>query len=110
MAKRDTLSLLDEYERLGLDKGLFQHKLHPDGGSFEGFFGHASNVSSFKKMGANQVLHDRLAFILSQIKGGASADSSGLEKLIEQSWMEIPCSRYPNCRGHKFDPNCKHRK
>jgi hypothetical protein len=30
--------------------------------------------------------------------------------LIEQSWIEIPCSRYANCKGHKFDPHCKHRK
>jgi hypothetical protein len=110
MAKRDTLSLLDEYKRLGLDKDLFQHKLHPDGGSFERFFRWSTHVSSFKNMGSNQLLHDRLAFILSQIRDGASADSSGLEKLIERSWVEIPCSRYSNCRGHKFDPNCGHRK
>jgi hypothetical protein len=110
MAKRDTLSLLDEYEHLGLDKGLFQHKLHPDGGSFDGFRRHSMNVISFKRLGSNQVLHDRLAFIVSQVRSGASADSSGLEKLIEQSWTEIPCSRYPNCRGHNFDPNCRHRK
>ena len=54
MAKRDTLSLLDEFDRLGLDKGLFQHKPHHLGGSFEGFYRWTSHVQSFKKMGATR--------------------------------------------------------
>ncbi|MGB6688792.1 MAG: hypothetical protein WBE76_13230 [Terracidiphilus sp.] len=109
MAKRDTLSLLDEFDRLELDKGLFQHKLHHLGCSFESFHKWASHVSSFKPMGGNQLLHDRLVFVLSQVRNGASANPSSLEKLIEQSWIDVPCSGYPNCRGHRFDPNCKHR-
>jgi hypothetical protein len=52
------------------------------------------HVSSFKKLGSNQVLHDRLAFIFSQIRNGESGRSPGLEKLIERSWIEVPCSRY----------------
>ncbi len=108
MAKRDTLFLLGEFDRLGLDKGLFQHELHHLGGSFEGSYGWTSHVRSFKKMGGNEPLHDRLAFILSQVRSGAPAGSPDLEMLIERSWIEIPCSRYPNCKGHKFDPACKH--
>jgi hypothetical protein len=53
MDKRDTLSLLGDYERLALDKGLFQPKLHPDSGSFEGFRRHSAHVSSFKNRGSN---------------------------------------------------------
>jgi len=109
MAKRDTLSLLDEYKHLELDKSLFQHKLHHLGGSFEEFYEWTSHVRSFHRMGCNQLLHDRLKFILGQIRNGASSDRSSLEKLIEQSWIQIPCGQYESCRGHKFDPNCKHR-
>jgi len=110
MAKMDTLSLLDEYDRLGLDKTLFERKLHHLGDSFDGFYAYASRVEFFVPSRCNQLLHDRLAFILDQIRNGASHDRSGLEKLIERSWGEVPCSRYAQCRGHKFDPNCKHRK
>jgi hypothetical protein len=44
MAKRDILALLDEYDRLALDKTLFQHKLHHLGDSFKGFYRFASGT------------------------------------------------------------------
>jgi hypothetical protein len=56
------------------------------------------------------VTHDRLTFILNQIRNGASPHRESLESLIEQSFIEVPCSQYQNCKGHKFDPGCKHRK
>ena len=110
MPNREALSVLDEYKRRKLDKGLFREKLHHLGGSFEGFYKFAQNVMSFKPLECNQLLLDRLKFILDQIRNGASPDRSTLERLIEQSWVEVPCSRYANCKGHRFDPHCKHRK
>lgn len=110
MAKRDVLSLLDEYERLGLDKILFQSKLHHLGSSFHGFYKFAAKVHSFRPLECNQLLQDRLAFLVKRVQNGAPHNRAAIEKLIEQSFIEIPCSRYPNCKGHKFDPDCKHRK
>ncbi|MGA3034972.1 MAG: hypothetical protein ABSD70_16930 [Terracidiphilus sp.] len=110
MPNRTALSRLKEYKSLELDKKLFQHKLHHLGDSFESFWMYSSSVSSFKPLECNQLLIDRLSFILAEIGKGASRDRSSLEKLIERSFKEIPCSRYINCKGHKFDPTCKHRR
>jgi hypothetical protein len=109
MPNRTALSLLDEYDSSGLDKRLFQQKLHHMGGGFESFYRHSFKVSSFKSLGCNQLLIDRVRFILDKIRDGAPRDQSSLEKLIGQSFKEIPCSRYTQCKGHKFDPDCKHR-
>ncbi len=103
MANREALSVLDEYEKQGLDKELFRNKLHHLGGSFAGF-------NSFEPLQCNQLLLDRLKFILNEIRNGALADPSSLKRLIGRSFVEVPCSRYASCKGHKFDPNCKHRK
>jgi hypothetical protein len=80
------------------------------GDSFSGFHEHARRVSAFKPLECNQLLLDRLKFILDRIRAGASHDRSTLGRLIEQSWIEVPCSRYPDCRGHRYDPHCQHRK
>jgi hypothetical protein len=104
------LTLLDEYERLNLDKGPFREKLHHLRASFKSFYSFAGKVNEFDPTQCNQLLHDRLAWILRQIRSGARHDRSGLNALMEQSWTEIPCSQYVNCKGHKTDPNCKHRK
>jgi hypothetical protein len=110
MPKRDTLSLLDEYDKRGLDKDLFREPLHHLGAGFEGFYQFCLKVNAFIPSQCNQLLHDRLVFILDQIRNGAPSDRVGLKGLIEQSWIKVPCSRYPKCKGHKFDPNCRHRK
>jgi hypothetical protein len=110
MPNQKALSVLDEYESRELDKGPFREMLHHLGDSFEGFYKYAKTVKSFKPLECNQLLIDRLKFIFDQIGNGASPDRSTLEKLIEQSWIRVPCSHYANCQGHRFDPNCKHRK
>jgi hypothetical protein len=109
MPYQEALSILDEYESRNLDKELFRGKLHHLGGGFEEFYKWAELKNSFRSLGCNQLLLDRLKFIHNQIRNGASSDRSSLESLIEQSFIKIPCSRYPNCKGHKFDPNCGHR-
>lgn len=110
MPHRVVLSLLDEYDLLGLDKKLFKDKLHHLGDSFNGFYRFCSMVNSFKPLQCNQLLYDRLNFILTEIRNGSPTDISSLDKLIERSWSEIPCSRYSQCQGHKFDPHCEHRR
>lgn len=110
MPIREALSVLDEYETRKLDNELFRNMLHHLGGSFEGFYKHAERSNSFKPLECNQILLDRLKFILDRIRNDPSRDRSSLPALIRQSWIEVPCSRYPNCRGHRFDPNCTHRK
>lgn len=106
----EAISFLDEYERKQLAKGPFRDKLHHHGKSFEAFKDYAQGVKSFKPLECNQLLIDRLKFIYGQIGNGASPDRSVLETLIERSFIEVPCSRYANCKGHKFDRHCKHRK
>lgn len=110
MPNREALSTLDEWRRLKLDENLFRKKLHHFGGSFDGFYNHSNKVSSFKLLECNQLLIDRVKFILREIQDGDFPDKSSLEKLIERSWKVVPCSKYSHCKGHKFDPNCKHRK
>jgi hypothetical protein len=110
MPNQEALSVLHEYNTRKLDNGLFPKKLHHFGGSFEGFYKNAQGVKSFKPLECNQLLIDRLKFIYGQIGNGTSPDRSALETLIEQSFIKVPCSHYPNCRGHRFDPLCKHRK
>jgi hypothetical protein len=110
MPNQTALSLLKRYDSLKLDKRLFQCKFHHLGDSFESFCQYSSSVRSFKSLECNQLLIDRLSFILAEIDKGASRDRPSLEKLIERSFKEIPCSRYTNCKGHKFDLDCKHRK
>jgi hypothetical protein len=110
MAVRKALSLLDQYESLKLDKSLFKNKLHHFGGGFESFYHWASEKQSFRRLECNQLLQDRLEYIIGEIKKGTAHDPKSLEKLIEDSWIAVPCSRYPKCQGHKFDPNCQHRK
>ncbi|HEY2860195.1 MAG TPA: hypothetical protein VGJ21_17380 [Terracidiphilus sp.] len=110
MAIAAALSLLDEYDSRGLDKRLFQDKLHHLRASFGSFYSFAGKVNAFDPTQCNQLLLDRLNWIFAEIRVGARADSSGLTRLIEQSYVEVPCSRYPNCKGHKSDPHCKHRK
>lgn len=106
----EALSVLGEYERKQLNKELFREKLHHLGDSFEAFKDYAQSVKSFKRLECNQLLLDRLKFILNQIPFGVSLDRSSLETLIDRSFIEVPCSRYANCKGHRFDRHCKHRK
>jgi hypothetical protein len=108
MPYREALSVLDEYEERELDKELFRDKLHHLGCGFDGFYKYAQSVKSFNALECSQLLVDRLKFILDQIRGGASPGRSSLKRLIEQSWIEVPCNRYTNCKGHRFDPHCKH--
>ncbi len=110
MPHQEALSVLAEYEMRDLDRDLFRNKLHHLGGSFEGFKKFAQTVKSFRRLECNQLLLDRIKFILDQIRNGASSDLSSLERLIERSFIKVPCSYYPNCRGHRFDRNCKHHK
>jgi hypothetical protein len=64
MPNQEALSILDEYEMRRLDKELFRKKLHHLGGSFAGFYEHAQRFNSFKPLECNQLLLDRLKFIL----------------------------------------------
>jgi hypothetical protein len=108
MAVLAVLSLLDEYEERGLDKVLFRDKLHHLRASFKSFYSFAKKSNAFDPTQCNQLLHDRLNWILTQIRSGARSDPAGLEALIEKSWIELPCSGYIHCKGHKSDPHCKH--
>jgi len=110
MANLAVLTLLDEYDKRNLDKGLFRDKLHHLRAGFKSFYSFALKINAFDPTQCNHLLHDRLAWILAQIRSGARSDHPGLGTLIEKSWTEVPCSRYINCKGHKSDPNCKHRK
>jgi hypothetical protein len=110
MPNREAISVLDEYELRQLDKELFRKPLHHLGDSFAGFYRFAQKVNSFKPMGCNELLLDRLKFILEKIRNDASSDPSTFETLIERSFREVPCSRYTSCKGHRYDPHCKHRK
>ena len=110
MPNLEALAVLEEYETRKLDKELFRTKLHHLGCGFKGFYNYAQGAKSFKPLGCNQLLLDRLKFILWQMRSGASPVPSVLNSLIEQSFVEIPCSRYTECKGHRFDRHCKHRK
>jgi hypothetical protein len=67
MPNQEALSVLKEYEDNQLDKGLFREKLHHLGDSFEGFKKHAQRFNSFRPSECNQLLLDRLKFILDRI-------------------------------------------
>ena len=73
------LPLLDEFDRLGPDKGLFRHELHHLGGSFEARLQLGRCMSDHPRKWATSSCGDRLASVLSQVRSGAAAGSPDLE-------------------------------
>jgi hypothetical protein len=73
MPHQVALSLLGEYDSLKLDKKLFRDRLHHLGDNFESFCQYSSSVRSFKRFECNQLLLDRLKFILDQIRNDVPA-------------------------------------
>lgn len=106
MPKRDTQTLLDELERRGLDNSVFQTKLHHLGGTLNRFRAFTDNIGDFTKTGCNQLLHDRLAYMLDRCNKGALEQGKTMEDLANEAKAAICCRDYPKCRKHISDKAC----
>jgi hypothetical protein len=103
MAKRDTLTLLDELEKAGLNDAVFSHELHHLGGTMNGFRAFCQTVGYFRQSGCNQLLHDRLAYMLDRYKGG---DRKTMKDHADEAKRVIKCLVYTSCKKHIADQGC----
>jgi hypothetical protein len=107
---RGVLTLLDELEGFGFDDRVFA-KLHQFGknGHINAFRSNAEKVGSFKPLGCNQLLQDRLALILEACRKGALKQGRTLDDLAYEAKRVIPRSRYSECERHATDDLESHR-
>ncbi len=103
MPKRDTLTLLDDLKKLGLDDPLFSTRLHHLGDSMKGFRAFCERVNSFRSAGCNQLLHDRMAYIRARCKDGALNGGRTIEDLVDEAKSQISRANYPACKKHISD-------
>jgi hypothetical protein len=106
MPKLDTLNLLNELERRGLDNTVFQTKLHHLGGTLNGFRAFTANVGFFIKTGCNQLLHDRLAFMLNRCNMGDLERGKTMGDLADEAKTAVCCRDYSSCKKHVSDKGC----
>jgi hypothetical protein len=102
MAKRDTLTLLNELENFGLKEPLFRD-LHHFRGRLTEFRRFCETVSYFRKNGCNQLLHERLDYILQHCKQGALNQGETLESLATVAIRQVPLLRFNGCKKHLLD-------
>ena len=101
MPKKDTLALLDELEAFGLTELLFR-QIHHFGGSLKTFRAFSTTVGYFRKSGCNQLLHERLAYVLQECRNGALKHGKSLDDLAADAVRHVPLHRFPGCAKHRI--------
>ena len=103
MPKQDTIALLDELRRYGLNDSIFRPRLHHLGGSLNEFRAFCQTVSFFREHGCNQMLHERLVYIRNRCVEGALAKGKTFADLADEAKNQVPFHRFGGCKKHVSD-------
>src|SRR5277367_5126586 len=105
MPKWDTIALLDELKLKGLTDRLFRDELHHFGrkGYMASFRRFCEDTGSFHPQGWNQLLHDRLPWMVARCGEGYLKDGRTIEDLARAANTAIASSSYAGCKKQSTD-------